>query len=319
MRIYEIPASVLVIGRSDLADQTALKIRGVEDVTVHRASDVDALVEARTGADLVVIVPGAREFPPCREVKASHRRFLPVMVILDPSATVSRAEVLHEGADDVLTGLPETKEMQLRVANWLRIKRAHDSLVAVHEDARQTMPPPRASSPVAPAGSNTRITMHGLIETRLRAEHARAQRHHEPLAFAYFSVDDAKHMLRRFGNHTVDLIAREIEQRMVACFREGDEVHRIDTLAFGVILPHTHFEGALAVTARAHKRVAGEYELADQSLHVSLSVGVSLFPSPRVTSYRELGSVAEQGASEALSAGGNRICVLQHAGYLLEP
>ncbi len=313
------PQHVLVIGDGPTANEVRTQIER-SGLPVRHLPELPASLSNGPRTDLVVLAPGPRSFPPCRQIKESQGRFLPVMVVLTPHATISRAEVLQAGADDVLTGLPDPEEFRLRVLNWLRIKSTHDNLLHASPRADDTLPPPaRSAASANPPASATRVTMHGLIETRLRVEHARALRHRESLAFAYFSVDDAKHMLRRFGNRAIDRIAQEITERMEECFREGDQVCRIDTLGFGVILPHAHFEGALAVTARAHKRMTGIYEVDKQPTRVSASVGVSLFPSPRVNSYRELGTVAQIGASEALAAGGNRICVVQHAGYMFEP
>lgn len=315
------PCNVAVLGTGALRAPTVAGLQTLSLNVTHYPDANTFVGTSRNDVDIVVVTPAPKQLPQSQRLKASRATFLPVVVILDANTTLSRTEVLHDGADDVLSELPTVQELELRIQNWVRIKRAHDELLGLSkESALTTKPPNRHTRNDASAQeSATRVTMHGLIETRLRTEHARAQRHHQTLAFAYFAVDDARQMLERFGNAAVDDIAQEISTRMNMCFRDADQVSRIDTLGFGVILPHTHFERALNVTARAHREVTGTYKVAKQPLQLSLSVGVSLFPSPRVGSYRELGTMAQLGANQALAAGGNRICVLQNAGYMFEP
>ena len=80
---------------------------------------------------------------------------------------------------------------------------------------------------------------------------------------------------------------------------------------FLLLLPDTHFPGALAVAERI--------VLAGRAENVMINIGVSFFPNRNTTTFGDMLEHARAALSEAAGAGGGKICLFQHQGYLYSP
>ncbi len=118
-----------------------------------------------------------------------------------------------------------------------------------------------------------------LLSDRLTQAMALAHRHHTALAVLFVDVDRFKHINDTLGHAIGDQILKSIAQRLVACVRSSDTVSRYGGDEFVVLLSEVaHSEDAalsahkiLAALGRAHR-------IEHQELHVTVSVGIGLFP-----------------------------------------
>ena len=86
-----------------------------------------------------------------------------------------------------------------------------------------------------------------------------------------------------------------------------------------LVLPNTHFPGALAVAERIWKRCAKIAARQPWRRHRAVSVGISFFPNKDTHSLQDLLDLVDAALDRARSDGGGKICLYQHQGYLYAP
>ena len=98
-------------------------------------------------------------------------------------------------------------------------------------------------------------------------------------AVLFLDVDHFKTINDSLGHQVGDLLLQEIAQRLVACVRDDDTVSRQGGDEFVVLLDRLHDPRDAARVADKMLRAMHQPILADgHSLHVTLSIGISLFP-----------------------------------------
>ena len=133
-------------------------------------------------------------------------------------------------------------------------------------------------------------------------------------------IDHFKGFNDSFGHHTGDRVLAEVAARLRKAVREIDVVARYGGEEFLLVLPSTHFTGALTVADRVWRGVGSEPVLIDgQSYPVTVSVGVALYPSRDVKTKDQLIKAADRALYQAKDDGRDRICVFQHQGYIYRP
>lgn len=266
------------------------------------------------GIDLVlldIIMPGLSGLDCCRLIKTlTQDTFLPVVLLTGKTDTESRVEGLRIGADDYVCKPFDERELLARVHGMLRIKRLHDDVqsakarlahLAVHDEL-------------------TGLYNYRYLHTRLNEEFKRAERYRDPLACAMVDIDHFKLFNDRFGHDVGDKVLREVAARLRSAVREIDVVARYGGEEFLLVLPSTHFSGALTVSDRVWRSVGAEPIEIDGIMHeVTVSAGVALYPSRDVKTKDQLLKAADKALYQAKADGRNRICVFQHQGYIYKP
>jgi len=81
------------------------------------------------------------------------------------------------------------------------------------------------------------------------------------------------------GHDAGDDLLRQVAARMRACLRDTDTVARLGGDEFGAILDHVlDSEIAAKVADKLLAACCGSYELRGNTLHLTMSVGLSLYP-----------------------------------------
>lgn len=109
----------------------------------------------------------------------------------------------------------------------------------------------------------------------VEGEIARCRRYPGPLSLAFLDLDDFKRVNDRLGHAAGDLVLRSIAAAMRGCLREVDVVGRLGGDEFGVLLPQTGAEEAMAAVDKLLKR-ASEMA-ATNRWPVTLSAGVATY------------------------------------------
>lgn len=298
---------ILVADDSD-ADRTsareALVAAGYE---VLEATDGQHALEvfARERPDLVlldVVMPRLSGLETCRILKAkTQSTYLPVIMVSTRNSVNARVEGLRSGADDYLGKPYDAEELRARVEALLRARR----VLANPSDLDRE---PRTHA--KPSGSWKR---------RLEEEFDRAERYSDPLACLRIELD-AYPLLAAQG----EAVAGEMIDRMrgivEASVRKIDLVFRADPRGYLLVLPNTHFPGALSVAERIWRDMK-RLRLPDPlgSHPVTVSIGVSFYPNKDTHTLDDLQALVEAALARAREEGGGKICLFQHQGYLYAP
>ncbi len=266
------------------------------------------------GIDLVlldIVMPGLSGIDCCRLIKTmTAETFLPVMLVTAKSDTESRVEGLRIGADDYVCKPFDERELLARVNGMLRIKRLHDHV----QESRARL------EQLAVMDELTGLYNYRYLHTRLGEEFKRAERYRDPLACAMVDIDHFKQFNDTHGHDVGDAVLREVANRLKAGLREIDVVARYGGEEFLLVLPSTHFAGALTVADRIWRAVSQTPVMANGTeQRVTVSVGVALYPSRDIKSKDQLLKAADRALYQAKADGRDRICVFQHQGYIYRP
>lgn len=265
---------------------------------VVEAIDGQQAVEvfAQEQPDLVmldVVMPRLSGLDACRIIKAkSQSAYLPIMMVSTRNSVNARVEGLKTGADDYLGKPYDIDELRARVEALLRVRRSLISATA----------PSTAPS----------------AEHRLADEFDRATKYSDPLACLRIELDRYTDIAAVSNSTAVELIDR-LQGLIQSSVRTIDVVLPVDEKGYMLILPNTHFPGALSVAERIW-RAARTLQLPPAMARVaSVSIGVSFYPNRDTQSPADLTRLVDLALSRARNEGGARICLFQHQGYLYAP
>lgn len=150
-----------------------------------------------------------------------------------------------------------------------------------------------------------RELFHDRLQTALR----RAQRNQTLLSLLYIDLDRFKQVNDTLGHPIGDLLLQEVAHRLKQCVRESDTVGRVGGDEFLVLLHDIpQPEDALAVAEKIRIALGRRYDLADQRVHISPSIGVALYPA-HSDDYKQLIRYADEAMYAAKKNGGNRFRV----------
>ncbi|MEX1093274.1 MAG: EAL domain-containing protein [Acidimicrobiia bacterium] len=118
-----------------------------------------------------------------------------------------------------------------------------------------------------------------LLKDRIDQAIATAPRHEMQVAVLFLDLDGFKHINDSLGHPTGDKLLQSIAKRLVGCVRTSDTVSRQGGDEFVVLLTESRqWEDAVVVAERILKAVAQSHPIENHDLHVTTSIGVSVYP-----------------------------------------
>jgi diguanylate cyclase (GGDEF)-like protein len=118
-----------------------------------------------------------------------------------------------------------------------------------------------------------------LLNDRFDYAIAWANRHKNKVALLFLDLDGFKHINDSLGHRTGDELLQSIAARLTACVRASDTVSRQGGDEFVVLLSDVHRSEDAAIVARKMlHRVAEPHPINRRDLHVTTSIGVSVYP-----------------------------------------
>ena len=118
-----------------------------------------------------------------------------------------------------------------------------------------------------------------LLNDRVSQAIALAQRHTKKVAVLFLDLDGFKHINDSLGHPIGDKLLQSIAKRLVDCVRGSDTVSRQGGDEFVVLLSEVEQSEDAAITARRMLQAVAEAHSIDQhDLHVTTSIGVSVYP-----------------------------------------
>ena len=118
-----------------------------------------------------------------------------------------------------------------------------------------------------------------LLNDRVGQAIALARRHMRQVAVLFLDLDGFKHINDSLGHPTGDKLLQSIARRLVDCVRGSDTVSRQGGDEFVVLLSEMQqSEDAAAAARRMLEAVAEAHSIDQHDLHVTTSIGVSVYP-----------------------------------------
>jgi diguanylate cyclase (GGDEF)-like protein/PAS domain S-box-containing protein len=118
-----------------------------------------------------------------------------------------------------------------------------------------------------------------LFKDRVTQAITMAPRHMKKVAVLFLDLDGFKHINDSLGHPTGDKLLQSIAKRLVDCVRASDTVSRQGGDEFVVLLSEVEQPESTAITARRLlQAVATAHSIDQHDLHISTSIGVSVYP-----------------------------------------
>ncbi|MBS1972062.1 MAG: GGDEF domain-containing protein [Bdellovibrionales bacterium] len=147
---------------------------------------------------------------------------------------------------------------------------------------------------------------------KLHDELERSRRLRQPVSVLKISIDDFFEIEQTLGANVRDEILKTVGDFVKRTIRTNDFACRTQTNEIAVILPHAHKKGAALLGERL-RRIVESSSIVDSGVKVSISVGVSEYPS-LAENVQALDETATKALTHIMEKGGNRICLYKPPG-----
>ena len=145
-----------------------------------------------------------------------------------------------------------------------------------------------------------------MFYDRLEQDIKKSKRNGRSLAVLFIDLDHFKEVNDTLGHSVGDILLVEAAKRLLTCVRESDTVARLGGDEFTVSLPDQHNpEDVEQIAQSIIKKMSGSFQLANEEVFLSASIGITLYPDDAV-SLDDLLKNADQAMYAAKNAGRNR-------------
>jgi len=156
----------------------------------------------------------------------------------------------------------------------------------------------------------TQLVNRRALTIRLVTEMERVRRYNAPLSMLLIDLDHFKLINDTYGHLAGDDVLASVATLLQRAVRTVDLVARYGGEEFVVVLPETGRQGAMAFAERIREKVAayGFHLSETQKIHITASIGVATYPSPRLDSVEDLFRAADIALYRAKGNGRNLVC-----------
>lgn len=297
--------TILIIDDSKVARQQVLGILKQTDIFSQFLEASDGLEGFKTmvsqKVDVVLCdleMPGIDGFKFLQMIKGREEfQSIPVIMLTGREDQDAKIRGLGLGASDYVTKPFDPGELLARVKVQLKIKTLQDKLIESNLMLKEM-----ASTDPLTGLANRRI----MMET-LRREFGRCSRGDQPLSLIMVDADHFKRVNDTYGHQQGDVVLNALADLLRKHLRPYDLAARFGGEEFAVILPETPMSEAVKVAERL--RSGAQSLLFDnelKNLQVTISLGVSTSPTPRIHSEEDMIREADNALYKAKQNGRNR-------------
>ncbi|MDD2464866.1 MAG: EAL domain-containing protein [Desulfobulbus sp.] len=118
-----------------------------------------------------------------------------------------------------------------------------------------------------------------LLNDRVEQAISRAKRQGTQLAVLFLDLDNFKNINDSFGHSIGDLLLQSVAERLCACVRGSDTVSRQGGDEFVILVTEDRYvENAALIADKILAAMAAPHCIGDHELHVTTSIGISVYP-----------------------------------------
>jgi len=261
---------------------------------------------------LDVVLPDIDGFSVCRRIRQRSPLYIPVLMFTGKRTDMEdKVDGLAVGADDYLNKPFDDREMLARVSSLLRIREVIENLYGRLTDGEQSYQTLRK---LALTDRLTGLYNRHYFAEELNKQFVLTKRYITPLSCIMTAIDFFRDFNTRYGHPAGDWVLQEIAGIMKTHLREGDVIARYGGEEFVIILPMTELKGATELAERLRMQV--EKRVWDHpdygKMQITVSFGVSVFPSPEVKTADQLVECADKALYKAKNNGRNRVEIYVH-------
>lgn len=270
------------------SEQAFLEERERVEITLNSIGD--ALLRIDTAARVTYLNRSAEEMTGWTRGEAAGRPVTDVLQIIDRTTRESTTDALEFGLRGHQTWIRNSNAILIRRdGSESAIEHSaapfHDALgmVAGSRLVIRDISVERATSLrmayLASHDSLTDLPNRVLLADRLARSLALAHRHQRRLAVLFLDIDRFKYINDSLGHLVGDELLRTVARILTTCVRSSDTVSRQGGDEFVVVLAELeHAEDAATGATKILSTLAQPHNLAGHQLHVTGSVGISVYP-----------------------------------------
>ncbi|MBU8906419.1 sensor domain-containing diguanylate cyclase [Desertibacillus haloalkaliphilus] len=117
-----------------------------------------------------------------------------------------------------------------------------------------------------------------LLQKHLKKVLARSKRHNHRVIIAFIDLDGFKKVNDKLGHDSGDILLQEVATRLNNSVREEDLIARMGGDEFIMVFEETEKEEVAGISKRILANISKSFEINDQEVSVSPSIGISMFP-----------------------------------------
>ena len=157
----------------------------------------------------------------------------------------------------------------------------------------------------------TDLPNRAMLTDRLQQALSYAKRENQHVALMFIDLDSFKPVNDTLGHVVGDWLLKQVAMRMRECVRDSDTVARVGGDEFVVLLRSVeNTADAVMVAEKIRNALNKPFDLAQQSLHISCSIGMVMYPEHAKTENEMLG-YADIAMYQAKQSGRDKVQVFE--------
>jgi diguanylate cyclase (GGDEF)-like protein len=244
---------------------------------VECMSDAERHLAGHT-ADLILLDLGLPDAQGLEAVRRTHAAapHVPLVVLTGLDDESLAVQTLQEGAQDYLIkGQLDTRGLRRALRYAVERKIMEEAFFEEKESATHS----------AEHDFLTGLPNRMLLNDRIGQAIVQAPRHNKQVAVLFLDLDGFKHINDSLGHPVGDRLLQSVAKRLEHCVRASDTVSRQGGDEFVVLLSEAeHWEDAATIARRILDSVAQPHSIDQHDLHVTTSIGVSVYPTDGIDS-----------------------------------
>lgn len=154
----------------------------------------------------------------------------------------------------------------------------------------------------------TGLYNHRHFWEQANVELKRANRYSESLSCILIDIDNFKSINDRFNHQFGDSVLKKIANILETPLRATDILARYGGDEFAILLSNTDYQGSRIISDKILKRIRNAmFEIKDFFIKITISIGVSSYPTDQVSGSSQLVEYADAALYDAKAKGKNRV------------